>query len=313
MYFLPVAYKVRWIAPIVAILLCFYGVEIFMFNVMVDSISVNWDLNPYWVAALLLAATLIVAIGGINRVGEVCSALIPLFILIYLIMGFWVLIQHAHDLPAIFLMIIRGAFTQQAAIGAFAGSTIGLSIFLRSLAQIIFGAESTRFPVSIKTEFYQLGPFQISLLQIIILAISFGLMAIFQVFIKKTKIGKAMRATSESIYTAGLLGIPVDRIILLSFAVASALGGVAGILLGLNFNAISPLMGKMVGLKGLTIIILGGMGNITGAMVGGLFLGFVEVLSVGYLTSSYRDAVAFALMFLVLLIRPTGLFGRVVR
>jgi branched-chain amino acid transport system permease protein len=192
-------------------------------------------------------------------------------------------------------------------------STIGLSIFLRSLAQIIFGAESTRFPVAIKTAFYQLGPFQISLLQIVILAVSFGLMAIFQVFIKKTKIGKAMRATSESLYAAGLLGINVNRIIFLSFAVASALGGVAGVLLGLNFNAISPLMGKMVGLKGLTIIILGGMGNITGAMVGGLFLGFVEVLSVGYLTSSYRDAVAFALMFLVLLIRPTGLFGRVVK
>jgi branched-chain amino acid transport system permease protein len=192
-------------------------------------------------------------------------------------------------------------------------STIGLSIFLRSLAQIVFGAESTRFPVSIKTAFYQVGPFQISLLQIVILAISFGLMAIFQVFIKKTKIGKAMRATSESLYTAGLLGINVNRIIFLSFAVASALGGVAGVLLGLNFNAISPLMGKMVGLKGLTIIILGGMGNITGAMVGGLFLGFVEVLSVGYLTSSYRDAVAFALMFLVLLIKPTGMFGRVVK
>ncbi len=192
-------------------------------------------------------------------------------------------------------------------------STIGLSIFLRSLAQIIFGAESTRFPVTIKTAFYQLGPFQISLLQIVILAVSFGLMAIFQVFIKKTKIGKAMRATSESLYTAGLLGISVNRIIFLSFGVASALGGVAGVLLGLNFNAISPLMGKMVGLKGLTIIVLGGMGNITGAMVGGLFLGFVEVLSVGYLTSSYRDAVAFALMFLVLLIRPTGLFGRVVK
>ncbi len=192
-------------------------------------------------------------------------------------------------------------------------STIGLSIFLRSLAQIIFGAESTRFPAGIKTEFYQIGPLQISLLQIVILAISFGLMFVFQLFIKRTKIGKAMRATSESLYTAGLLGVNVDRIILLSFALASALGGVAGVLLGLNFNAISPLMGKMVGLKGLTIIILGGMGNITGAMVGGLFLGFVEVLSVGYLTSSYRDAVAFALMFLILLIRPTGLFGRVVR
>ncbi|HEX7372875.1 MAG: branched-chain amino acid ABC transporter permease [Deltaproteobacteria bacterium] len=228
---------------------------------------------------------------------------------------FWALIGGMVGAAILGMLIERVSFRPLRKVSILAPliSTIGLSIFLRSLAQIVFGAESTRFPVNIKTEFYQVGPFQISLLQIIILAISFGLMSVFQVFIQKTKVGKAMRATSESLYTAGLLGIPVDRIILLSFAVASALGGVAGVLVGLNFNAISPLMGKMVGLKGLTIIILGGMGNITGAMVGGLFLGFVEVLSVGYLTSSYRDAVAFALMFLVLLIRPTGLFGRVAK
>lgn len=228
---------------------------------------------------------------------------------------FWALIGGMMGAAILGMIIERVSFRPLRKVSILAPliSTIGLSIFLRSLAQIIFGAESTRFPVSIKTEFYQWGPFQISLLQIVILAVSFGLMGIFQFFIKRTKVGKAMRATSESLYTAGLLGIPVDRIILLSFAVASALGGVAGVLLGLNFNALSPLMGKMVGLKGLTIIILGGMGNISGAMVGGLFLGFVEVLSVGYLTSSYRDAVAFALMFVVLLIRPTGLFGRVVR
>ncbi|MCX5907944.1 MAG: branched-chain amino acid ABC transporter permease [Deltaproteobacteria bacterium] len=228
---------------------------------------------------------------------------------------FWALIGAMVGSAILGMLIERISFRPLRKVSILASliSTIGLSILLRSLAQVIFGAESTRFPAGIKTEFYQLGPLQISLLQIIILAISFGLMIIFQVFIKKTKVGKAMRATSESLYTAELLGIHVDRIILLSFAVASALGGVAGVLLGLNFNAISPLMGKMVGLKGLTIIILGGMGNITGAMVGGLFLGFVEVLSVGYLTSSYRDAVAFALMFLILLIRPTGLFGRVSR
>jgi branched-chain amino acid transport system permease protein len=228
---------------------------------------------------------------------------------------FWALIGALIGTAILGMVIERVSFRplRKASILAPLISTIGLSIFLRSLAQIIFGAESNRFPSGIKNEFYRLGPLQISLLQIIILAVSFGLMAVFQLFIKKTKIGKAMRATSESIYAAGLLGIPVDRIIFLTFGVASALGGAAGVLLGLNFNAISPLMGKMVGLKGLTIIILGGMGNITGAMAGGLFLGFVEVLSVGYLTSSYRDAVAFALMFLILLIRPTGIFGRVVK
>ncbi len=128
MYFLPVAYKMKWVAIVVSLLLCFYGVEIFMFNVMVDSITVNWGLNQYLVTFVLLIATLVVALGGINRVGEVCSALIPLFIILYLAMGIWVLIQHAHILPSVFKEIFTGAFTAQAAKGAFAGSTIGLSI-----------------------------------------------------------------------------------------------------------------------------------------------------------------------------------------
>ncbi len=128
MYFLPVAYKVRWVAPLVSLLLCFYGVEIFMFNIMVDSLSVNWGIDPYLLTAVLLIATIVVALGGINRVGEVCSGLIPLFIVLYLFMGFWILISHFRDLPAIFQMIFQGAFTKQAAIGAFAGSGVALAI-----------------------------------------------------------------------------------------------------------------------------------------------------------------------------------------
>ncbi len=128
MYFLPVAYKNLWIAPVVCALLCLYGVEIFMFNVMADSISVNWDLNLYWVVFLLLAAVLFVALGGINRVGEVCSAIIPLFIFFYLIMGFWVLFQHRGELLGAIQMILEGAFHPQAAIGGFAGATVMLTI-----------------------------------------------------------------------------------------------------------------------------------------------------------------------------------------
>lgn len=128
MYFLPVAIKLPWIGQIVSLLLCIYGVEIFMFNVMVDSISVNSGANPYLVTAALLFAIIIVALGGINRVGEVCSGLIPLFVFLYLLMGFWVLIQHFSDIPSILHQIFYGAFTAQAAKGAFAGSTVGLSI-----------------------------------------------------------------------------------------------------------------------------------------------------------------------------------------
>lgn len=128
MYFLPKAYKGRWIAPVICILLGIYGVEIFMFNVMADSITTNWNLNQGWVVAILLFATIVVALGGINRVGEVCSAIIPLFILIYLVMGFWVLGTHIHMLPSIIQSIFQGAFSPQAALGGFAGSSVMLTI-----------------------------------------------------------------------------------------------------------------------------------------------------------------------------------------
>jgi branched-chain amino acid transport system permease protein len=121
----------------------------------------------------------------------------------------------------------------------------------------------------------------------------------------------AMRATAESLVVARLLGIRTGRIILLTFAIASGLGGAAGVLVGLSFNAISPFMGIDMGIKGLAIMLLGGLGNIYGAMVGGVILGVVEVMSVAYLASSYRDAFAFLIMIAVLLFRPQGLFGSV--
>jgi len=106
-----------------------------------------------------------------------------------------------------------------------------------------------------------------------------------------------------------LLGINVNGTILITFAVASALAGAAGLLVGLSYRAFSPFMGVEIGLKGFAVILFGGMGNIWGAMVGGLILGMVEILSVGYLASSFRDAFAFGLMILILLLKPAGLFG----
>jgi branched-chain amino acid transport system permease protein len=118
----------------------------------------------------------------------------------------------------------------------------------------------------------------------------------------------AMRAASESIVVASALGINVDRVCLVTFAVASALAGIAGVLVGLNFNAISPFMGFDMGVKAMAVIVIGGLGSIYGAMAGGLILGIAEVFSVAYLQSSLRDAFAFGLMILVLVIRPRGLF-----
>ena len=128
MYFLPPAYKGQWIAPVMAVLLCIYGVEFFMFNVMSESIAINWHINHPLVVAILLFATMIVATGGIRRVGEVCSAIIPLFILLYLSMGFWILGNNLSQIPNLLHTIFAGAFSPQAALGGFAGSTVALTL-----------------------------------------------------------------------------------------------------------------------------------------------------------------------------------------
>jgi branched-chain amino acid transport system permease protein len=133
-------------------------------------------------------------------------------------------------------------------------------------------------------------------------------MIIVHQFVTRTRYGIAMRAASENIEVASVLGINVDTLILLTFAVASALAGIAGVLVGLNFNAISPYMGIDMGIKGMAVMLIGGLGSIYGAMMGGLILGMGEVLSVAYLESAYRDAFTFGLMILILIVRPTGLF-----
>lgn len=189
-------------------------------------------------------------------------------------------------------------------------STIGVSIFLESLALNVFGPQSQAFPSEFATVQIQLGPIRITLVQIIILGISFGLMFVLRFWLAKTRVGKAIRTTAENIETANLLGINTNKIILLTVALASGLGGIAGVLVGLSINAVEPTMGLSIGLKGLAVLILGGMGNITGAMLGGLILGVAEVFTVAYGASSYRDAVAFGMIIIILFIRPQGLFGK---
>ncbi len=191
-------------------------------------------------------------------------------------------------------------------------STIGMSIFLESLALRIFGPQSRAFPPTFSA-IYKLGPLTISLVQIIILVISFSLMVVLRFWLNKTKMGKALRATAENIETANLLGVNTNRMIVLTISLASGLGAIAGVLVGLSVNAVEPTMGVSIGLKGLAVLILGGLGNITGAMFGGLILGIAEVFTVAYGASSYRDAVAFGIIILILFLRPQGLFGASVK
>jgi len=191
-------------------------------------------------------------------------------------------------------------------------ATIGIAIMLTNLAQGLFGAENKRFPQgSFPEDVLDWGNIQITTLQIAIIVISFALMMALLVAMQRTQLGRALRAIAESPKAAYLLGINVDGLFYLTSFAAAALGGAAGVLIGLSFNAISPFMGQPMLHKGIAVIILGGMGDIRGALIGGLFLGFAEVLSVAYISSDVRDGVAFGLLFLILLIRPSGLFGKV--
>lgn len=190
-------------------------------------------------------------------------------------------------------------------------SAIGVSIFLSTLAQMIFGADAKGFPEkAFPVNQIHIGDADISTLQILIIGVSACLMIALEFIVQKTKIGKAMRATSEDYNTAALMGINVNVVISFTFALGSALAAAGGVLVGVLFNAVSFNMGLMAGLKAFAAAVLGGIGSIPGAMLGGLLLGVTEVLGVAAGYSSYRDAIAFAILVLVLLVRPTGLLGR---
>lgn len=190
-------------------------------------------------------------------------------------------------------------------------STIGVTIIIHNLAVKLFGGYGTRFPDAIKTVHYEVGPFLISSINILILGVSLFLMVVLYFFIAKTKIGKAMRAVSESHITAGFLGVNVDRVVLITFGIASALAGAAGVMIGIAFHAISPFIGLTFALKGLVVMLLGGLGNVVGAMIGGLILGMAEVMSIALLPTeiNLQDIFSFGIMIIILIFKPAGLFG----
>ncbi|NLB87777.1 MAG: branched-chain amino acid ABC transporter permease [Syntrophomonadaceae bacterium] len=189
-------------------------------------------------------------------------------------------------------------------------SAIGVSIFLSTLMTLIRGPNTTRYPEVMNITTYQIGSISVSSLQIIILIVAGILMVALQVLIKKTRIGKAMRACSQDLEASYLMWVNVNRIISFTFAIGSALAAAGGVLVGIYYNAVWPLMGTMAGLKAFAAAVLGGIGSIPGAMLGGLTLGILEIFGVAYLSSSYKDAIAFAILILVLIIRPQGILGQ---
>ncbi len=190
-------------------------------------------------------------------------------------------------------------------------SSLAMATVFEAIALQIFGPDISRFPPdTFPDRVIRIGGATASLLQLCIVGISVVLMAVLTLLLARTRLGRQIRAVAESPRAARILGVDVNRAIAVAFFLSSALGGAAGVLFGLAFNSISPDVGRSVELKGLAVIILGGMGSVPGAVVAGFLLGLIEVFTVANLGSSFRDAVSFAVLFLVLVARPRGLFGQ---
>ena len=189
-------------------------------------------------------------------------------------------------------------------------TAIGVSLFLENLGQVIFGSDPRVFPAIIPTRSLLSGDdLVLNNIQVIVISVSLVLMVVLHWIVHRTKIGTAMRALSFDIEIANLMGIPTDRIIAFTFIIGSSLAGSASILYGLSYPKIEPLLGVMIGLKAFVAAVFGGIGNIMGAAVGGILIGLAEAFVVYYISSSFRDAIAFGILIFVLLFKPAGLFG----
>ena len=193
-------------------------------------------------------------------------------------------------------------------------TAIGISLLLQNIVMLVFSPNPLPFPDPLQAApVFTVGGLKISTLTVGTIVAAFVLMAILTLFITKTRMGKAMRAVSEDTGAAVLMGINVNTTISVTFAIGSALASFAAILYVLAYPQIQPYMGSMPGLKAFVAAVLGGIGIIPGAMVGGMLLGIAESLTRGYISSQFSDAVVFGILILVLLFKPSGLFGRNVR
>ena len=192
-------------------------------------------------------------------------------------------------------------------------TAIGVSLLIENGGVLVFGASPRFFPQIVEQRNIAL-PFGVTISnqQVIVLVVAFGLMLALRWLVLHTRVGKAMQAVSHNHMAASLMGISVDRIISFTFMIGSALAAAAGVLVALQSPKIEPYMGILPGLKAFVAAVLGGIGNIPGAVVGGLVMGIAEVLVTGYLSPTYRDAIAFVLLIVILLVRPAGIFGKAV-
>ena len=188
-------------------------------------------------------------------------------------------------------------------------TALGVGLFLENFT-LALSPYPKHIPSFVPDISWMLGDVSISLLQIVVIACSLVLMVLLDLMVRRTMIGMAMRAISWDKTTVPLMGVPVDLVISMTFAIGTSLGGVAGVLYGLAYPVIDPYMGIMVGWKAFISAVVGGIGNVRGAMIGGYILGAVEILVVAFLPSTYRDFVAFGLLLVLLVFRPHGILGK---
>lgn len=192
-------------------------------------------------------------------------------------------------------------------------TAIGVSFFLENGMILLVSPQPRTFPAVFAPTVYQVGGVVVNNQQIMILVSAFVLMVALTYIVNRTKAGKAMRAVSFDADAARLMGINIDRVISTTFALGSALAAAAGVLVGIYYNSIDPLMGMMPGIKAFIAAVVGGIGILPGAMLGGIIMGLVEAMVSGFFSSTFRDAAAFAILILILLIKPTGILGQNVK
>ncbi len=192
-------------------------------------------------------------------------------------------------------------------------TAIGVSYFLQNMALLIFGSDPKIFSSVVPFTTVTIGAFTIPGTTVVSILVSVILVTLLQLFINKTKPGQAMLAVSQDRDAASLMGISVNGTISMTFAIGSAMAGIAGVLLCSAYPSLSPYTGAMPGIKAFVAAVLGGIGSIPGAMIGGLMLGIIEILARTYISSQLSDAIVFSVLIIVLLVKPTGLMGKVVQ
>jgi branched-chain amino acid transport system permease protein len=260
---------------------------------------INFAHGDLFTIGAYLGLTLLTSLGLAERLGPVPGVALLLLMVMGLVALVGALLERVAYRP------LRQSPRLSAVVSA-----LGASIFLQNAVMLVYGARFQVYPQDIlpKMAINVLGLY-IPLVRILILLASVVLMAALYLFIQKTKIGTAIRAAAIDQGAARLMGIDVDRVIMVVFLIGPALGGTAGVMVGLHYGQINFTMGWVYGLKAFTAAIMGGIGNIPGAMVGGILLGVIEALGAAYISIAWKDAIAFCVLIIILIARPTGLLG----